>query len=38
VFNAGRAVPRETPPMLLRDVVSLVHDRTAARSALPVAS
>jgi len=38
VFNAGHAVPRETPPALLRDVVSLVHDRTAARSAVQVAS
>ena len=38
IFNAGHAVPRETDPTVLRDVVSRVHDRTAARSAVPVAS
>jgi uroporphyrinogen decarboxylase len=30
VFNAGHAVPRESDPAVLRDIVSLVHDRTAA--------
>ena len=30
IFNAGHAVPRESSPAVLRDVVSLVHERTAA--------
>ena len=37
VFNTGHAVPRETPPALLRDVVEAVHDRTAA-GARPLAA
>lgn len=34
IFNTGHAVPRDTDPDRLRDVVRLVHDRTAA--AVPV--
>ena len=30
IFNTGHAVPRDTDPDRLRDVVRLVHDRTAA--------
>ena len=30
VFNAGHAIPRETDPAVLRDVVSLIHERSAA--------
>jgi len=30
IFNAGHAVPRDTEPAVLRDVVALVHERTAA--------
>jgi uroporphyrinogen decarboxylase len=30
VFNTGHAVPRDTPPERLCDVVRLVHDETAA--------
>lgn len=29
VFNTGHAVPRDTPPERLRDVVAAVHERTA---------
>lgn len=29
LFNTGEAIPRETDPALLRDLVSLVHDITA---------
>ncbi|MEJ7697410.1 MAG: uroporphyrinogen decarboxylase [Candidatus Limnocylindrales bacterium] len=29
IFNTGHAVPRETPTACLRDVVDLVHQRTA---------
>jgi uroporphyrinogen decarboxylase len=29
IFNTGHAVPRETAPMMLRDVVRAVHDRSA---------
>ncbi len=35
VFNTGHAVPRDTDPDRLRDVVRLVHDRTAVASPLP---
>lgn len=38
VFNTGHAVPRETDPAVLRDVVSLVHERTAVQAAAAVAS
>jgi uroporphyrinogen decarboxylase len=31
VFNTGHAIPRETPPALLRDIVDAVHERTAQR-------
>ena len=30
IFNTGHAIARETDPVLLRSVVDLVHDRTAA--------
>jgi uroporphyrinogen decarboxylase len=33
VFNSGHAVPRDTAPGLLRDVVEAVHERTARRPA-----
>jgi uroporphyrinogen decarboxylase len=37
IFNTGHAVPRDTDPTRLRDVVELVHDLTAApRSAPPL--
>lgn len=29
IFNTGHAIPRDTDPMRLRDIVHLVHDRTA---------
>ncbi len=29
VFNTGHAVPRDTEPGVLRDIVQAVHDRTA---------
>lgn len=29
IFNTGHAIPRDTDPMRLRDIVRLVHDRTA---------
>ena len=35
VFNVGHAVPRETDPAVLRDVVSLVHERTAGLVEVP---
>ncbi len=31
IFNTGHAVPRDTEPARLRDIVSLVHDRTAVQ-------
>ncbi len=34
VFNTGHAIPRETPPALLCDVVQAVHDRSAAAKRL----
>jgi uroporphyrinogen decarboxylase len=33
VFNTGHAVPRETEPGVLRDIVQTVHDRTANQRA-----
>jgi uroporphyrinogen decarboxylase len=33
IFNTGHAVPRDTPPERLRDVVRYVHDRTAMGAA-----
>ena len=33
VFNVGHAVPRDTPPDRLRDIVRYVHDRTAMGAA-----
>ncbi len=36
VFNLGHAAPRDADPALLRDLVSLIHDESAAaRNALP---
>jgi len=35
VFNAGHAIPRETDPAMLRDVVALVHERSAAVVGVP---
>jgi uroporphyrinogen decarboxylase len=35
VFNVGHAVPHETDPAVLRDVVSLVHERTAGLVEVP---
>lgn len=32
IFNTGHAIPRDTDPMRLRDIVRLVHDRTAGAS------
>jgi uroporphyrinogen decarboxylase len=29
IFNSGHAIPRDTAPSLLRDVVNAVHERTA---------
>ncbi len=34
IFNTGHAVPRDTDPSRLRDVVRLVHDRTTALGAI----
>ncbi len=31
IFNTGHAVPRDTDPDRLRDIVTLVHDRTGVR-------
>ncbi len=36
VFNTGHAIPRETPPALLRDVVEAVHDRSAVGERPPL--
>lgn len=33
VFNLGHAAPRETDPAIFRELVSYVHDRTAAQTA-----
>lgn len=32
IFNAGHAVPRDSDPARLRDIVDLVHERTTARA------
>ncbi|MGK2851211.1 MAG: uroporphyrinogen decarboxylase [Candidatus Limnocylindrales bacterium] len=34
IFNTGHAIPRDTDPMRLRDIVRLVHDRTAGRNGI----
>ncbi len=35
IFNTGHAVPRDTAPARLRDIVRLVHERTAVSAAQP---
>jgi uroporphyrinogen decarboxylase len=38
IFNTGHAVPRDTSPELLRDLVAFVHDRGASVGRPPVTS